>query len=741
VIGCTRRRSASVNVHGVSTSDSTPPTSRFARIARWCARHRWQTISLWILAVAAAIALGQATGTKDVSNFRLPGTESQRAYDVLAKSAPQDNGGTDQLVFTARGGSLRDATARRAVERALAKVRSDEIVAAVSDPLGRGGQITSDGRTGVAVVTYRDDFDAYKAKDFKRIQEDAFAARGGGVGVEHGGLGAQLVRQSEQSSASEGIGLLAAAIVLLITFGSVIAAGIPLLTALLALGTTIGLVPVISQVVDTPDFSAQLAALIGLGVGVDYALIVVTRYRAEHAAGLAREDAIVRALDTAGRTVFFAACTVIIALLGLLLLGLSFLHGPALASALAVLLTMTGALTVLPALLSRAGDWIDRLHLPLPWSRRKGTPAVAGESEAWSRWAQFIQRRPWPAAIGSVLILLALAAPALGMRLGSSDASLDPKDSTSRKAYDQIAGGFGPGVNGTFLIAAELPKAGGTAAARRIAAAVRSDPGVSAVTPPRVSRDGRVAVITAVPRTGPQDEATTNLLNRLRDDVLPPVERRTGVDVSIGGQTASQEDFSRVIANKLPLFVGLVVLFSMLLLLAVFRSIFVPVKAALLNLLSIGAALGFVTLVFQEGVGADLLGVGTGPIESFVPVMLFAIVFGLSMDYEVFLMSRVHEAWTHGASAGEAVRTGLANTGRVITAAAAIMIVVFASFAISGERVITLFGLGLGMAVLLDALIIRCLLVPALMQIMGARAWWMPTWLERRLPRLALERE
>ncbi|MEA2233205.1 MAG: putative drug exporter of the superfamily [Solirubrobacteraceae bacterium] len=729
----------------------TSPTasSPFVRVARWCATHRWQTILAWMLAVVAALFVGQAVGTKKIADFRLPGTESQRAYDVLAKHSPKQNGLTDQFVFVARRGTLRDPELHNRIESALARVRRDPVVVNVTSPLAPGGQVTKDGRIGVAMVTYKDAIDEIDVKDFKRVQNTVFSARGPDLQIEHGGQGAEFIRFSESQGGSEFIGLLAAALVLLIVFGSVVAAGVPLLSAVLALGTTLALVPVISQVVDTPDFASQLAALIGLGVGIDYALIVVTRYRAEHERGLSRDDALLRAMDTAGRTVFFAALTVMIALLGLLLLGLSFLQGAALASALAVALTATAALTVLPALLSRAGGWIDRLHLSLPGGRRRRSEralrrdavALAGESAAWGRWSEVVQRRPWAAIVVSLLILLGLAVPALHMRLGSSDAGLDPEGTTTRKAYDLVAQGFGAGTNGSFLLAVELPRPGDVAAAQQVAAAVAGDPDVAFVTPPQLSGDREIATIVLFPKTGPQEEETTKLLDRLREQIIPPLQGATGAHVSIGGQTASQEDFTATIASKLPLFVGMVVLLSALLLMAVFRSVLIPIKAALMNLLSIGAALGFVTLVFQDGIGSDLLGAGTGPVESFVPVMLFAIVFGLSMDYEMFLVSRIHEEWLRTGEASRAVRNGLATTGRVITAAAAIMIVVFLSFGLGTERVIKEFGLGLAMAVLLDALVIRCLLVPALMQLLGRRAWWFPSWLDRLVPRLALESE
>jgi RND superfamily putative drug exporter len=717
-----------------------PKPSVFARLARWCMAHRWRTFLAWVIAVLAAVSLGQAVGTRDISSFRLPNTESQAAYDLLAAHAPKANGGVDQLVYVARTGTLRDGAARRAMEASLRKVRGDRIVGSASDPVAPGAQLTPDGRIGVSTVTYKGEFQVYKPADFKRVQTAAFSARGAALQVEHGGQGAELVRFTEQSGGTEFISLGAAALILLLMFGSAIAAGVPLLTAMLALGTTIGLVPVISQLVDTPDFASQLAALMGIGVGIDYALIFVMRYREEHARGLSREDAIERAQDTAGRTVFFAACTVIIALLGLLLLGLSFLYGAAIAAALAVALTMIAALTVLPAVLAKAGDWIDRLRLPLP-GRRRGPALATGQSAAWGRWSELVQRRPWPSVVVALLILLALASPALHLRLGTSDAGLDPEGTTTRNAYDVIAKGFGAGVNGSFLLAAKLPAAGDQPAAKQIAAAVSRDPDVAIVAPPQLSPDKRIATIVAFPKSGPSEEKTTRLLDRLRGDILPRVARDTGATVYVGGQTASQEDFTGVIASKLPLFVGAVVLLSALLLMAVFRSVFIPLKAALMNLLSIGAALGFVTLVFQDGFLSGVLNSGTGPIESFVPVMMFAIVFGLSMDYEMFLVSRMHEEWNGTQDAARAVRNGLATTGRVITAAALIMIVVFATFGLGPDRVIKEFGLGLAIAVFLDAFVIRILLVPALMQLAGRWAWWLPGPLERRLPRLALERE
>jgi RND superfamily putative drug exporter len=739
----------------------TPSPSRFVRLARVCNAHRWRTFGAWLLALVVIQVIASGVGTKQISSFRLPGTESQRAYDALSQHFPAAKGDTDQLVFKARTGTLRDGANRARIEAALKRVAGADSIAGVDSPFSARGQITKDGRIGVATLSYKTSTNDIEPKTLEKVENAAFTARSASLQVEHGGPGAEIVRFSNSQGPSEFLGILAAGVVLLITFGSLVAAGLPLLATLLALGTTLGVITLISHLVDTPDFATQLASLIGLGVGIDYALFVVTRFRGEVRAGRDRDEAIETAINTAGRTVMFAAITVVIALLGLLLLGLSFMQGVALGAATAVLATMFAALTIIPALIGGSGNFMDGVlreldarggfrfwgttrRLALPGRQLRARRVARRERRrtdgaGWERWSRAVQRRPWIAAGAALVLLLALALPATNLRLGSSDAGVDPPGTTTRNAYQLIADGFGAGTNGSFLLVAELASKGDKAAAAQIAAAMRTDKDFTFIAPPAVSPDGQVATVTAYPGTGPQDAATTETLKRLRDDVVPAIERQTGARIAVGGFTASNEDFSRVVAGKLPLFVGVVVLLSALLLLAVFRSVIIPIKAAVMNLLSIGAALGFITLIFQEGHGAGLLGIGTGPIESFVPVLMFAIVFGLSMDYEVFLISRVHEEWERTRDASGAVVRGLQTTGRVITAAASIMIVVFASFALGDDRVIKLFGLGLASAVFFDAVIIRCLLVPALMEIFGDRAWWLPSWLGRRLPRLAIE--
>jgi RND superfamily putative drug exporter len=465
-------------------------------------------------------------------------------------------------------------------------------------------------------------------------------------------------------------------------------------------------------------------------VGIDYALLILNRFRAERATGSDVREATLTAMDTAGRSVLFAGTTVVVALLGMLLLGISFLNGPAIASALAVGVTMLSSLTLLPALLGFFGHRV----------KPAATSDPDAEPRGWARWSDWIARRPRAFAAGALALLLVVAFPVTGMRLGSGDAGNDAPSKTTRKAYDQLSAGFGPGFNGPLLVAAQVNGAAGRTHLTKLAGELRQTKGVVAVTAPHYNQAGDTATLTVTPSSSPQAAATKDLLSRLRNDVVAPSTRGSDLSVSIGGATATTVDFGAVIASKLPVFIGVVIALSLLLLIVVFRSILVPVKAAVLNLLSIGAALGIITFVFQDGHLASLLGVETtGPIEPFLPVMLFAIIFGLSMDYEVFLVGRMHEEWEHTRDAHLAVRHGLALTGKVVMAAAIIMISVFGSFMLGDDRTIKLFGLGLASAVLFDAFVIRLVLVPALMYLFGRASWWMPHAVERRLPRLSIE--
>jgi RND superfamily putative drug exporter len=519
-------------------------------------------------------------------------------------------------------------------------------------------------------------------------------------------------------------------LILLISFGSFSAMSLPIATALLGLGAGIGAINLASHVIDMPSFASELALMIGLGVGVDYALFIVTRFRENYrATGGDVAAAMESALDTSGRAVLFAGATVVIALLGMFALGVNLLNGAAVAAAIGVVFVLSASLTLLPALIGMTGHRIGRA----------GRRAVADQpdegSRFWLAWVRRVQRRPGVTAVAATVLMLVLAAPALGLRLASSDAGNDPTGQTTRQAFDLLARGFGPGFNGPLQLAVALPHAHDTAVLNQLQHAVGRTPGVASVAPARQNPAGTAAVITAYPTSSPQSAQTSNLVTHLRDSVLPPIAHASGARVYVGGATAAQVDFSHVLSSKLPVFIAVVIALSALLLMIVFRSLVIPVQAALMNLLSIGASLGIIQAVFERG----WFGVQAGPIDAFIPVLAFAIVFGLSMDYEVFLISRIHEEWQSHRNARAAIRDGLARTGRVITAAAAVMVAVFGAFAISGDRVLAMFGVVMASAVFLDALVVRMLLLPAVLTLLGARTWTLPAWLDRRLPRIAIE--
>jgi putative drug exporter of the RND superfamily len=707
-----------------------------ARVASWAVGHRRAVLVGWLVLLIGALGASNAVGTKFANNFSLPGTDSQRAVDLLKRDFPAQAGDADQIVLAARRGAIADAAVRARVVPVLAQVAQLPHVTGVISPYtARGAQaISADGKIAFATVTFDERANVLPQSAVQRVISVAERARSPQVQV---ALGGQAIEQAQRPSIGTAtlVGLLAAIVVLLITFGSAIAMGLPIVTALLGLGTAIGLAGLGSQILSMPDFATELAAMIGLGVGIDYALFIVTRFRENYSAGNDVQGAIVGAMDTAGRAVLFAGITVIIALLGQFALGVNFLYGLAVASSLAVLMTMLAALTVLPALLSRFGERIGRR------GRRQAAAASSAPAGFWTRWSAFIARHPWQGAIAGLAIMLALASPALALRLGNSDAGNDPAGQTTRQAYDLLAGGFGAGFNGPLQVVVSLPHANDPAALASIATALRAADDVASVSAPRLSPQGQTAVLNVYPRSAPQSLSTAQLVNRLRATGLPPLARSTGATILVGGASATQIDFTHVLANKLPLFIGVVVLLSALLLLVVFRSVVIPLQAAIMNLLSIGASLGVVVAIFQWGWLGSLFNVKGGPIEAFIPVMLFAIVFGLSMDYEVFLVSRINEEWTRRRDPQYAVSHGLASTGRVITAAATIMICVFLSFALGDERVLKLFGLSLASAVFLDAFVVRSLLLPSVLYLLGRRTWTLPGWLEQRLPHIAIDHD
>jgi RND superfamily putative drug exporter len=689
-----------------------------------------------VIGLLAAMGISSAVGTRASSGLSLPGTDSQRAVDLLSSHFSAEAGDSDQIVFRTRRGTLANPTVRAQIEGVLGKVARLPHVASVLSPYATPSQaISKDGTIGFATVNFDKVSDALPTSAVSRVIATARSTGSRNLQVElsgdavanavMGGIGYTFL-----------VGILAAVVVLLISFGSLLSMGLPLGTALLGLGTGFGLIGLLSRVVSMPDFASELALMIGLGVGIDYALFIVTRFREEYRRnGGELRGAVGDAMNTAGRAVIFAGATVVIALLGMFALGISLLNGVAVSASLAVLLVLAASLTLLPALLTSFGHRIGRLG----WLARRRTEPRPDRSTFWTRWIGFIQRHPWAASIASVGVMLVLAAPVLSLQFGSTDAGNDPTSMTTRRAYDLLAQGFGKGFSGPLVVAVKLPGPGATPALGQLAAAIRQTPGIAAVAPPRISPSRDAAAIFAYPVTSPQSSQTTNLVNHLRRDVIPPVEQRTGATAYIGGTTATNIDFSRTLAGGLPYFIGIIILLSAVLLLIVFRSLVIPLQAAAMNLLSIGAALGIVVAVFQFGWLGSLLGIAGGPIFAGLPVIMFAIVFGLSMDYEVFLISRIHEEWTHGRDSSAAVREGLIRTGRVITAAAAVMVVVFASFMGGGSRAIELFGLALASAVALDALVIRVVLLPATLELLGERTWYFPRRLDRLLPRLALE--
>jgi RND superfamily putative drug exporter len=701
--------------------------------------------------VAALIALTvihSAVGSAYSDNFELPHTQSFDAIKLLERNSPKASGETDQLVIAVQHGKVTDPAVRARAQQLFAKVAQVPHVSSVGSPYAPGAerQISPSGQVAFASVTFdaasnRDQVTTTAAKHFVNTVTSASVGGPHGVQFEVEGNIARSANQ-DNSSVSLLFGFLFAAIVLFVVFGSALATALPLVTAGLSLGTGIAVIGLLSNVITMASFSSELALLIGLGVGVDYALFIVTRYRQGVLRGLSREQATVESLDTSGRAVLFAGMIVCIAMLGMFALGVSFLYGVAVAAAIAVAFTVLAALTLLPAMLGAVGKLVPRRRERRALRHRKFR--VTDESPAWARWSDALQKRPAAFAAVAALAMVVLAIPFFSMRLGSADSGSDPASTTTRKAYDLLAKGFGPGYNGPLELVAEINSPAQRAAFVRVRQAVANTPGVvGAAAPhflPGVDGHAPVAIADVYPKGSPQDVSTANLLTKVRDQVVPDALRGTGVHVLVGGTTAIFADFSQVLSRKLPLFIGVVVLLSFLLLMAVFRSLVIPLTAAVMNMLSAGAAFGVVTAVFQFGWGAGLLGIDkTGPIETFLPVLMFPILFGLSMDYEVFLISRIYEEWHRRGDNREAVRHGLAATGRTITAAALIMVLVFGAFALGGERIIALFGVGLASAVLLDAVIVRSALVPAVMIVLGKRNWWLPAWLERRIPHLNVE--
>lgn len=711
-----------------------------ARIARTSYRRRRSVVAVWLgLLVLSFVAF--AGGGELHNDFGLPGAESQDANDLLEEGGLGNRGGeTGQIVFRS-GEGIDDPAVRSAMEAFFDDVAAEVPEVGIVSPYADDaeGQVAPEGELAYAEVQFGDvevDDGTALGENILEVWDDTEFPDG--LQVE---LGGQFFWQESEFS-SEGIGFLAAMVILLIAFGSVLAMGLPIVTALFGIVGGIAIVMLAAHLIDIPEFGPQAVMMIAIGVGIDYALLIVTRFREELSAGREPEGAVVKAMTTAGRAVFFAGSTVIIALAGLWLGGLSVSRSLAVATTAGVLMIMLASLTLLPALLGFVGRNIDKFSVH---RKKKRLAPKDPRRSVWYRWSRVVQRRPAPVAIVTFVALVALAIPVTQMHLGFGDAGNRPDDDTARKAYDMLAEGFGPGYNGPLFLAVDLntgdaAQEGDDGVLEELSAAVQNDEGIAFTVPPIVNETGDVAFVQAFPETTPQDQDTDDTVQRLRDRVIPEVTEDSQAEVLVGGLPATVVDFGEVISTQLPIFIGAVLVLSFLLLLAVFRSVPIALQAVVMNMLSIGAAYGALVAVFQWGWGAELLGLGEpGPIEAWTPMMLFAIVFGLSIDYEVFLMSRIKEEHDNGSDTSTAIADGLAKTARLITAAAAIMVSVTGAFALSDDRGLQIFGFGLAVAIAVDAAIVRTLLVPAAMELIGDRNWWLPRWLDRMLPSIDVD--
>ena len=707
--------------------------SGLARIAGWCHDHRWWVLIIWLVALVGSNVLAQAAGSNFSNNLT---GGAQPVQQILNRAFPDQKGSPAQVVITSAGpisaASVQDRTARM-----VAALRPLAHVSEVVSPFTAAGahQISTDGHIAYVQVQFDEIAGNLPQDAINKVITTAQSFAAPGYHVALGGQAISLVAGGKPGS-SEGIGILAAIIIMLLAFGSVVAMGLPIITALFGIAIAFAVLDLLSHVITTPTFAPEMMAMIGLGVGIDYALFIVTRYRQGLAEGRNPRQATAVSLATSGRSVVFAGTTVILSLLGLFILQLPFMRGLAVGAIAAVVLVMLAAVTLLPAMLGFSGLAVDKLHVP----GLLRSAAEPSERSFWYRWSRTVQRHPIVAGGAALLCLLVLIIPFFSMRLAFTDAGNDPTSSTTRQAFDALASGFGPGFNGPLIVAASVPD-GQKFAVETLQKQLATTFGVAFATPAQFSASGHDAVIIAYPTTSPQSAKTEALVHTLRHDVIPAATGGTGVVAYVGGETAGSVDASSYLSTRLVWVIGVVLLLSFLLLMAVFRSLAIPLKAVLVNLLSVGAAYGVIVAVFQWGWLGGLIGIGaTSPIDPWIPLMMFTILFGLSMDYEVFLLSRIREEWRRTGDNSSAVADGLAKTARVITAAAAIMICVFGSFVIGDPlHVLKVFGLGLAAAIFIDATLVRMVLVPSIMELLGKANWWMPSWLDRVVPHLGVE--
>jgi putative drug exporter of the RND superfamily len=700
-----------------------------ARLARTLTHH-WKRSLLAAVVILVLIGAAAGAGGKAADDFEIPGTESQQALDLFRAHSPAFAGADSTIVFSTQSGKLSDPAKRAAVEGALQRIEKLPGVVQVADPFGKGATSSRDGRIAASDVRYDVEPDDLDKKDGEALLAAANTAQTNGVDVSARGVLVDLASEQD-APVGELVGIAIALILLTVLFRSLAAMAATLVGALIGVAVGQMLLAALAKPLGLPEFASVIAMMLGLGAGIDYSLLIISRFREQAAKGDSRRDASAKAAATSGASVVAAGLIVMVAIAGLLVIGIPFIGKLGLASAIGVGAVVVSALTILPIFIGMLGRWI---------TPRK--PEHVLPSRRFERWGEIVTQRPWLSIGAGVLILLVFAFPMTNMRLGQPDDGNQPEGKTQRVAYDMQSEAFGPGYNGPFLLAVDTPKGAPQTEAQltRLQKAVAGTPGVASVAPAQMSKDGEMATIFAIPRTAPQDKATSDLLKRLRDTVIPRAIDGTPLKVYVGGNTAGFEDFSAKVSSRLPLFIGVVIGLSVLLLIAAFRCLWVPLVSAVFNLLSIAAAYGVVTAVFQEGIGASLIGADSGvPVVSFIPVMMFAILFGLSMDYNVFLLSRVHEAYSEGDGPRASVIHGISRIGKVILFAALIMSAVFLAFVTTDDVISKMFGIGLGLAILIDVLIVRLIVAPAVVTLLGDRAWWLPGWLDRILPNVSLE--
>jgi RND superfamily putative drug exporter len=708
-------------------------------IGRFCSRHHWPVIAAWVVLAITLVAIGQASGSKTSENLTLPGTDSTTATELLEDNLPEQAYGSNPLTLEAPAGKkLTEAKYAASVGETVKRLEALPDVNSAASPLMEGSQtLSKDLRIGYIPVVLAVGPGEIDEAEAEKILDAAQPARAAGL---HTAIGAYVGQQLSKpaTETSEAIGLAAAVIILLFAFGTATAMMLPIVSAVLGLACALSIIRLLEHVLQVPGVASTLATMIGLGVGIDYALFIVTRHKLQLAEGMELRESIARATATAGGAVVFAGFTVVIALCSLAFAGIPLVATLGFTAAIAVVVAVSAATTLLPAMLGALGPHINSLRVKLG-----KTHPDDKEPHGWRRWAERVSEHPWTATIASLAVLIVLAIPLLQLDLGQNDISALPKETTSRQAYDALNTGFGPGVNGPLLIASEFKS---PAEAKQLLPALEKTIGgaqdVAAVSEPSFDKQGTVAVFTVISKSEPWADETVELVEDLRETTIPAALKGSAAQAYVGGQTAGYIDLATQISDKLPLMIAIVVALSFLVLMIAFRSLLVPIKAAAMNLLSVAAAYGVVTAVFQLGWGSSLIGLDHAiPIVSFVPLLMFAILFGLSMDYEVFLLTQMREHFQEYGDERRAVVEGLANTGRVITSAAAIMVCVFTSFVLSGNPVVKEFGVGLAVAIAIDSTLVRCLLVPAVMVLLGKRVWWMPRWLDRVLPHISIEGE